>query len=237
MNSFVSTMNLVCIMKFKLGILLALCVVAITHAMPGNKHGQDIKGSFGAKSISAVELGRIVSQVADEPINLNELPRILNLTNSTGRIVSFQGGHGIHRVVFHWGWNGSPKKHEKLQAYLKNQKLTSKQIGMINTYISTKWAKRKWDAGSKFTRLYGAFRARKLAAIAYDIHILGDLGGSGDGYMISRMKLMDDLCRHVGKLKGSEKLVADLRHSYPKTALRTLKAQLPDIINNNFPAK
>jgi len=230
-------MKQVYIVKFKTSILAVFCVVTTTHAMPGAKHGQDIKESFGAKTISPIKLGQIISEVADKPIYLDKLPRILNLTNSTGRIISFQGAHGIHRVVFHWGWDTSPRDHEKLQIFLKKQDLSSTQIKTINMYLKSKWTKRKRTAQTKFRRLYKKRPAAKLAAIAYDIHILGDIGGSGDSYMISRTKLLDDLCRHVSKLKGSYGLIADLKHSNTKNALKTLKDQLPEIVNKNFHTK
>ncbi len=224
-----------CIVKFKLCVLVALCAVTITQAMPGAKHGKDIKDSIGFWVATAPDFARISYDLIDKPFRLDHLPRALNLTNSMGRIISFEGADGIHRTLFHWGWNNGPERHKPLQRFLKSKNLSSIQVMVVNRAIRAEWAKRKFIASNKFHSLYKRFSARKLAPIAYDIHILGDVGGSGTDYMISKSELIDDLCKHVRKLKGSAALVSDLgRSRNAGSALQKLRTKLPNIVKNNF---
>jgi hypothetical protein len=235
MNNIVSIMKRDCIVKFKISFLVALCAVTITHAMPGATHGKDIKDSIGCGVATASDFSSISYELIDKPFRLDHLPRALNLTNSTGRIISFEGADGIHRTLFHWGWNNGPERHKPLQQFLKSKNLSSSQIMVVNKAISFEWAKRKFNASNKFHSLYKRFSARKLAPIAYDIHILGDVGGSGTDYMISKSELIDDLCRHVRTLKGSEALVSDVGKSRnAESALNKLRTQLPSVVKSNF---
>jgi hypothetical protein len=227
--------------KDRLTIFIILSILSNIFAMSEREHDRHIKEAFGN---SVMDYGNVMFYLADDKY---APPSVLQIkTKVGGKRKSMDSPGGAHRVVFHWGWNIRAKDHLALQEYLRSKlKCSDLQIRSFNKCVNVEWTKRKFKASSQFHINYKRFSARKLAPIAYDIHILGDhifkKGGaeqSGITYMRSEREMITDLQRHTAKLKGSEQLVKELRKCRKASdALELLNKKLPAIVDKNFPKK
>ena len=149
-------------------------------------------GSLADIKLKLSELYSKIEQ--DQGIHRQDVVTKINSLAKDERL--FRLVHGGHRVLFHWGFNNSPRTYphlidcvdlsvseiKKLFPFITSEDYFYIQ-NMIYDVISDEWNKRKNIAMKKFENLFynynkvypeNADQIRSLLSIAYNVHILGD---------------------------------------------------------------
>jgi len=212
----------------------------ISFAKPGIGHARDIEDAFGSKysegPITFEFLKNTGYNLIDSHFDCKIFQQVL--LNRNGPDVSFAGADGIHRILFHWGYDTHPSSFEPLQRYLREKGLTDEEARKITGLIAIEWQLRKARAVASFGfKLKGRdkLKAHLLCALAYNIHLLGDYGGSGSEYMAPPADTINSTIKYVSYLEHSGDLLRSLKGEHvPSAVLHILKSHLPQVLQKNF---
>jgi len=220
---------------------LILIFAETSLAKPGKEHGEDTAKAIGSKDspgpITVEFLASTGYTLIDKPYDCKKIQAILINKDPP---VSFAGRDGIHRILFHWGYDKNASSSKPLKDYLRDEKgLTDEEAGKIIYIINVEWKLRKATAWSAFYWKLpqgNKLKAGLLCEIAYDIHLLGDYEeGSGEKYMASSSDIMASTVQCISKLDESADLTSKLQKANnPGQMLGILKSGLPEVMKRNF---
>lgn len=146
----------------------------------------------------------------------------------------FSWGRYTHRIFFHWGFNGDPRKSAALQECFRKATNDSSIIERGFQVIITEQAIRNLRMQAAVARLGASPTHQKaLAAIIYDIHIIGDyIEGSTDAQraLPPIEDVVEDIIKH-----GINKFDCDLalKRNFARELRKSLKTSSNPTMRGN----
>jgi len=156
-----------------------LCVGSTAIAKDGEGHRKDYEAIIGISALNPEgqkHLDSMAKGFAEAIDSVDAFYR--NSIKSDPNFQNFTYGLYSHRLLFHWGFNGDPRKHAPLVERVKACRWTEKVESEFYDTLLKEQSRRNdamMDSARDNLGLYERSRKNAIAALIYDVHLLGDL--------------------------------------------------------------